>query len=549
MAGPIARLARWYLTRETRTDAKALPPAGGPTKNRNDQAGRWVNARSGLGSYQDKAPGGTFVQPVALDRTTLDSLYEFDAMTGRIVDREPNDAIRKGIELEGFDEADKPKVEREIKRLRILEELANARRWSRLHGGGALILAVDDGAEPSEPINLANLRALRGVYSADRWDVTPTQWDTDPGSSTFGEPLAYFVGDSAHGASPVVVHRDRVIRFFGVELPPRVAIAREGWGASIVDRVWTALRNWSVSHEYAATIIGEFTQGVYKLKGLAEILDSDDPDLIVARLEVVRMSQSIIGHIALDAEGESFEKLTTNVAGLRDLLDAFVNALVAVTEQPRTILLGEQPAGLGANAADEIRVWYDHVAALQTSLYSPPLRRVLTLMLASVNGPTAGVVPEGELFSWLPLWEPTEQESAATRLANAQARASDLTNGVVSSDEARREPEVVDLYSLTDDDLEAEDLEGDVELEAPEANAEPEVGEPEVERVEAIEAPPPNETLEDAKSIGRRLGVGPASIVGMHRRNEIRAWKIGGRWRFAYSDVLRAAQRQIEGVG
>lgn len=545
MAARLARLARWYLDRSVRSDAKALPPA--KRADGSNGVGRWVNPRSGLGSYQDKAPGGTFVQPVALDRTTLDSLYEFDAMTGRIVDREPNDAIRKGIELVGFDEATKPAVEREIKRLRVLEEIANARRWSRLHGGGALILAVDDGAEPSEPINLPNLRALRGVYSADRWDVTPTQWDTDPGSPTFGEPLAFFVGDSAHGTSPVVVHRDRIIRFFGVELPPRVAIQREGWGASIVDRVWTALRNWSVSHEYAATIVGEFTQGVYKLKGLAEILDSDDGELIAARLEVVRMAQSIIGHIALDAEGEGFEKLTTNVAGLRDLLDAFVNALVAVTEMPRTILLGEQPAGLGASADSEIRVWYDHVASQQTTIFGPPLRRVLNLLLAGVNGPTGGVIPEGELFEWRPLWEPNEDERSKTRLANAQARASDLVNGVISSDEARREPEVVELYSLTDDEFDPE-LD-DPELEAPEVVAPEADVEVEDERIEAIEAPPPNETLEDAKSIGRRLGVGPASIVGMHRRNEIRAWKIGGRWRFAYSDVLKAAQRSIEGLG
>jgi len=523
---------------------RALPPstAESTAMVRNDSSvGRWQNPRSGLGGHQDKAIGATFLPSVALDRVTLDALYEFDAMTGRIVDREPDDAIRKGIELEGFEGLDKGAVERELSRLNVLEEIANARRWSRLYGGGALVLGLDDGQAFADPVNLPSLRKLRGVYAADRFDVTPAAFGTDPTLPSFGRPTAYFVGDSTGGHAPTVVHASRVIRFYGVELPPRLAMQREGWGASVIDRVWTALRNWNVSHEYTANIIGEFTQGVYKLKGLAEVMDSEDADLIIARLEVVRMAQSIIGHIALDADQEGFEKLATNVTGLKDLLAAFVDALVAVTEMPRTILLGEQPAGLGASADSEIRVWYDHVGAAQERIYSPPLRKVLELMLAGVNGPTGGEVPAGDLFSWVPLWAPTEAEAADTRLKHAQARQADLAAQVVSPDEARREDEVVELYHLTDADEAPEPLEGEGDPElAPTV-------EEEAERQESIEAPPQGETLLDAKTIGKRLGVSSRSVVGMHRRNEIRGWKIGGRWRFAYSDALTAAYQIVGG--
>lgn len=354
--------------------------------------------------------------------------------------------------------------------------------------------------------------------------MVPAAYDTRPGSSTFGQPLIYWVSDSAFGVTNIPVHASRVIRFEGVRLPPRLRLLREGWGASVMDRVFTALANWNSGHLYTSQIVAEFTQGVYALNGLADMMDSDDAEDIAQRLEVIRMFQSVIGHIALDADGESFERQATNVTGLSDLLERFVDYLVANTDMPKTVILGEQPSGLNASADSEIRAWYDHVGAQRRKIYTPPIDLILRLMMAAPLGPTGGIVPAGELFSWPDLWQPTEEQTATTRKLNAEARAVDVTNNVVSPDEARTDPEIAEAYTL--------------EEAAP--MLEPE-GQPEPELQETVDAPPVDETLISAQDAGSRLGVSGTSIVRMHRNGEIRAWKVNGRWRFAWTDVLRAA--------
>lgn len=364
------------------------------------------------------------------------------------------------------------------------------------------------------------------MYAADRYDVVPAIYDTRPGSNQFGTPLVYWVSDSAFGVTSVPVHRDRVIRFDGLRLPRRLRLQREGWGGSVIDRVFTAVANWSTGHLYTAQIVSEFTQGVYMLKGLAELLDSDDGEELAQRLEVIRMFQSVIGHIGLDADGEKFERQTTNVTGLSDLLERFTDYLVANTDMPRTVLLGEQPSGLNASADSEIRSWYDHVGAQRRRIYSHPIDRVLRLMMASPMGPTAGIVPEGKLFEWPDLWQPTDEEQANARKTHAEARAADVTANVISVEEARSDADLGDRYLLEDDP--PPEPEGELE----------ETGE---EPLEAVGAPPANESLQDARTIGRRLGVSASSIVRMHRNGQIRGWKINNRWRFAWSEVVRAA--------
>lgn len=498
------------------------------------RAGGWVNPRSGLGGHQDKQVGNTWLPPFQQDRQTLDSMYEFDAMSARIIDREPDDATREGINLT-IPEPLIPAVEKEFERIEALTHVADGRRWGRLFGGGAVVLQVEDGQDPVNPINLATYRKLRGVYSLDRYDVVPAAYDTRAGSSTFAQPLIYWVSDSALGVQNIPVHRDRVIRFDGIRLPPRLRLQRDGWGGSVMDRVYTAVANWASGHLYAAQIISEFTQGVYGLKGMADLLDSDDGEEIAQRLEVIRMFQSVIGHIALDADGETFDRQTTNVAGLSDVLQSFTDYLVANTDQPKTVLLGEQPSGLNASADSEIRSWYDHVGAQQRKIYTNPVDRILRLMMAAPLGPTGGFVPEGKLFEWPPLWQPTDEEKANARKTNSEARKADVEAQIVSPDEARTDPELEETYDLAEIDPDLEGTEPAAQVSDPAAP----------QQVETQDAPPEGEPLLDAKTIGIRLSASSASIIRMHKNGQIRGWVINGRWRFAYSDVLKASARLV----
>lgn len=478
----------------------------------------------------------TFGAANALDMVTLDNLYQFEPMAARIVDREPDDMIREGFDLKGWPADVRKRIEKETKRLGVLKSLADARRWSRLYGGAGAVMLVDDGRGYDEPLDRKNIRAFRGLLVVDRYQMQVETWNLQPGSVGFGGPQTYTVSTDSNDLQGRI-HADRVVRFNGIDLPHRIMMRNGGWGASVLDRVWAAIRAYGSSHEYIEEMLSSFSYDVVSIKGLADGLDSEAAAEVIARLEAMRAGLSIIGALALDADsGERYESKTRSVAGVDGLVERFVARLVAATDMPRSILLGETPGGLNSGEnAGEIRSWYDAVRVRQRDLFVPALEQVLEVMLRSRLGPTAGLLPVEWGVDPRALWQQSELERAQTRAANAQARSLDVQSQIVDPNEARRDEALREDYRLDDDEVEIDvELDGFDDDREDDADAVP---------VESPHAPPPGEALKSPQELGDELGVSPASIRAMHRRKQINGWSIGGRWRFARSEVLEATHR------
>lgn len=551
--GRLSRLSR-ALRRDSGAAVKQRAIASGtrhPSLARRDGiGGRWQNPDTGQGGKLDRHARTEFVPPINLPISSLDALIEFSGIARRIVFRESEDATRRGFELEGFEETTTKAIEKEKQRIGLLPNVGEARAWSRAFGGGAVVLVVDDGRESHEPIDFSNLRKLRALRTVDRQELQVALWDERPDSSRFGLPLIWVL-NSQFGASSFL-HRSRVIPFTGTLLPLRSRIARGGHGGSELDLVWAELRNWLTSNEYAAEAITVLSQGVFKVKGLADAIDADDIDEVVARFEALRIGMGMLGDIAVDGEGEDYQILGRSIAGLRDALDGLTSALVAATDMPRAILLGETPGGLNSGEnAGEIRSWYDHVSSLQGTIYTPAVRRILEVMLRASEGPTRGQLPADWSIVWAPLWEPTEGEQATTDLTSAQRRAVDRNTGAVSPDELRQDPDYVRLYGIDPADpapppappVEAGGAplpgEGD-ELED-ESEGDP-LDDAEGAAIVATRMlPPPGEQLISARQAGVRLGYKTGSAVRQMAVNgSIPAWRVNKGWRFAWSTIMEA---------
>ena len=504
-----------------------------------DVGGRWFNPASGLGTAADRHVSTTFLRPFRLDHATLDAIYEFSGIGARICDREPDDAIREGFGLDGFDEPDTKAIVSAVNGLSQvggLVDVADGQRWARLHGGAALIMAIDDGRLADQPVDWSNLRRLRATHVVDKHEAVVDAWDFDPGSATFLEPLTYRVG--AGIGSSRIVHRDRVIPFVGVRLPPRVAMQRNGYGGSVIDRIYAELRNYGSTHEQAAEAIGLLTQGVLKLDGYKELAlgGKEGADGIASRLAIIREGMGLFGDVVID-DDDDYSITQRPLNGMKDALEAFVSALVAVSDMPRSVLLGESPGGLNAGEnAGEIRSWYDHVKAQQTKIYTPALERIVEVLVRSRFGPTFGQTPDEWSIEWPDLWQPTAQERADTRKTNAEARSVDVLARIITPQEARRDPELREQYELDEADEEA----AAAQPEATPMAVEEGMGEVStlVPLAQASIPPPPGEDLRTAAEIGVRLNVSAGVIRGMHRRNEIRGWRIGARWKYAESQIL-----------
>lgn len=500
-------------------------------QSRQATGGRWTNEATGRGKAIDRHAHTRFDQPVPIVYPIIDALIEFNALAARIVNREPDDAIREGVDIDLGPDSDpdvKSAIIEEVERTGGLEHLADARRWARAYGGGLLVAIVDDGRKLNEPIDMANIRRVVGFESIDRYEADPV--------FTGGRITHYRLSNLSHAT----IHSSRVFAMRGTKLPRRVREYRRFWGGSVLDLVWDALRNYADAIEGASEALTLLTQGVFSSKNLSQAVDAGDVDRVVARIEALRIGMGLMGDIVIDPDEESYEIKNRPVSGVGEVLKALQEFLVAATDMPTSVLFGKTPGGLNSgDNAGEIRSWYDHVAALQKREYTPAMRWMYRLIMAQSEGPTGGEVLRHKVV-WPSLWQATALEQAQTRVSQAQGRALDKSSGVLSPEELRRDPALVDNYDDFDPDAEPppepEPTESPLGAEDEAEDLPPPVPTPLAEI-------PPGENLMPGKQIANLFGFKSASpIRNMHRKGLIGGWQLlpGGPYRFSLSQVQEA---------
>lgn len=397
----------------------------------------YFNLLTKLGNAgSDKSMSTGFSAGPELTHQQAEQLYEAESLAARIVDRPVDDATREPFTLAGADKAfDWAGLASELEDHDVVNSLADAWRWARLYGGALAILNVEDGCKPHEKLDLSRAKKLRSIEVVEAPYATPASHISDLRNRGFARPRAYTI--STYGSNVGQIHHSRVIRFDAYKLPPNRMLRRYGWAPSVLNRVWRELRRLGSSMGYAENILHELSVMVLRMKGFREMAAGDErsKEELGKAMHAMRMAVDILHAMVLDADDEYVES-TRSVAGLDALLGRFVDAMVRATDMPRTILLGEQPSGLNADAAAEVRGWYDHVATQQQKVLTPALSRVVDVILR-LRGNRGAQVPTSWTIEYAPLWQPSEKEQAETRAMNAQADIAYVDRGVLSSDEVR----------------------------------------------------------------------------------------------------------------
>lgn len=496
--------------------------------------GRWVNTEMGLGGIAHRTARATFEQPFTLPVYIIDAMLQFNGVARRLCEREPYDCTREGFTI-GTDPLARVLHKAAIK-WGILKYVRRARAWARAYGGSAIVLLVDDGRPESEPLDEGNVRRVLGARVLHRWELSPMRLDPRPGSQRAGLPEIYQV--TIAGVAVRYVHHTRVLVFQGFDLPDQVLIRQLGWGGSVFDLAWAELRNWQVTMDLLPEFASRMTQGVYTQKYLGEGVAADLKTQIVERFEAMQAGMSVLGDITIAPE-EKYEILARPSGGIQELGDLLVQAFIAAGDMPRVILMGETPGGLRSGSdSPEVTAWYDHCAGQQPEHYTEPVTRMLELIARSSLGPTRGQVPELEV-AWLPLYQPSQTEIDASDLSRAQRRSTDVTAGVITVEEARTDPNLRKHYQLGTEAPATPGIEPTMPAD--------ELLDDEAEAVPVVSADasqiPEGESLIPLMHAARRLGNrSGAPLMRLAAQGAFPIWRIGGRWKVAWSQVAKSAQ-------
>ncbi|NHN93429.1 DUF1073 domain-containing protein [Acetobacter sicerae] len=401
----------------------------------------YINPATRTGRYQDNlASAGHYAFKFwTRNRVQLEAAYRGSWIIGNAVDCVAEDMTRAGIDIVGLEDTKREnEVQAEFSRLGIWSSYSDVIKWSRLYGGSLGILLVD-GQDVSTPLNLEAVGKdqFRGIYAIDRWITQPDYENciTDIGPQ-MGNPVYYQIVPGIGPLSGKYVHHSRVIRMDGIRLPIYQRQYENGWGMSIVERIFDALTAYDSATMGAAQLVYTARLRVMKVKDYKKVLGGTDDRAkrgLNAQMDNIRMWQTNEGMTVIDSE-DDFNAITYAFAGLSDILTQFGQQISGAIRTPMTRLFGQSPAGFSTGESD-LRQYHEGIAQ-QQEMQRPDVHKVLDLVWRSKYGTPA---PEEMSFKFAPLMGMTADQKAEMAAQRTNSVVAAFSAGLVGAGTALKE--------------------------------------------------------------------------------------------------------------
>lgn len=401
----------------------------------------WINLITGMGNVlRDRRLSTAVNSPTELAQQDFEDLFAGNSLARKICISPAMNTFREWFTITGEEDLDEG-LQNKIDELSIKQKLIEAFTWARLHGGCVIVLGVDDGLDPIEPLRMDTIKSFTWLNILTRWEIMPVRYYSDPFKPKFGEAEIYEItgvnvpGDGGIESHGKLIHESRLLRLDGAMTTRRRSIANNGWCDSVFTAMYEDLRAWGHVLSACETLVTDFSQAVYKYKGLAQAIAANGAELIQARAAVIDMARSVLGAMVIDADGEDFQRQTTNITGLPELWDRFQAQVSSAVDIPITVLFGRSPAGMNATGDSDMRNWYDRLAAERSLYIAPSIEKLIKILFLSKDGSTNGKEPENWRIKWNPLWQETMTEILGNRKTQAEIDAIYIGVGVIDADE------------------------------------------------------------------------------------------------------------------
>lgn len=368
-----------------------------------------------------------------LPQWLADYLYE-QTWLSVVVDIVPEWGTKAGWTIPSLDGEVQEALASDFEDLNATEELRRAWRFARQHGGAAVLKIVDDGRPAHLPIDRENLRRVVSLVAKDRHELLITEWGTD--GRRIG-PRAY------QDENGTIWHPDRVVPFVNRALADRRREIYDYWSISELERLFAAFVRDDEAYKALSSIVKEYSYDALYLKDI----EFKNPEDVIAKLKVIATSIKKIGKFALGAD-EKYETKSKTLSGLPDSVKLIAEKTAQISRIPVSILRFDSPGGLnsGANAGDW-EALFGHVESEQAVHYVPAVASIAADILDSRDGPLGGApAPKRWKVEPNPIAQADPKEKAEREKLEAERRALDVTSAIVTTEEARREAGVVEIY-------------------------------------------------------------------------------------------------------
>lgn len=305
------------------------------------------------------------------------------------------------------------------------QQLAN------LYGGAIVIRHIPDNRDYNEPVdkyfysNNKYARTEEIQYSRiyNPWEVYP--YIESGNEDVFNPEFYQLTANTDKGAAIYRVHRDRVIRFRGANTDYETMKLNRGFEDSLlIPFIPSALRYLSAIN-YVGASVTSFEFIVHKLDNLfAEIESEDTQQSLADRLRVAHQAVSSLRGLVIDRGEEEVEIVSRNYSGIKDVLEALLDEMVATSGLTKPQFIQEHPSGLASTGESERLAEADTIRALQIEKWGDQIEEDCKYQLW-----LQGYYREDWEWEWSSLFQQTPLEEADVALKLAQAKSTGLAQG------------------------------------------------------------------------------------------------------------------------
>jgi hypothetical protein len=385
--------------------------------------------------------------------------YRGSWIVGAAVDVVADDMTRAGIQMNSETPPDQiEQIGKAIRDLYLWQSLNETIKWSRLYGGALMVLAID-GQDMSTPLITERVPtgALRGFIVLDRWMVQPSySLLVKEFGPEYGMPVFYDVVQSAPFMPKQRIHYTRCLRMDGVTLPFRQRLAENGWGMSVMERIYDRLLAFDSGTMGVSQLLYRAYLRTYKVHEYRKLIGAGGEleQRFHRTMELMRYLQTNEGLTVIDKEDE-FETHQYTFAGIPDTLQMLGQQIAGALGIPMTRLFGQSPAGMNATGDSDWRIYESMIRASQEARLRRPLTKIFHVIWQSVLGSKP---PDTWDFSFRSIDEP--DEAAKAEIAQRDADTIKLLHeaGVISTKIALQELKQTSILTgrftnITDDDI------------------------------------------------------------------------------------------------
>ena len=280
-------------------------------------------------------------------RSVLSEAYAEYGIVQTLVEQPVSDAFSRGfdIDTEELSVDQKKELQTYLERYQIIQTIQKAIGWSRLFGGGGVIVVTDQ--KPDTPLDISKINkdTPLSFVDADMWELykdTTNIWN--PTIDTNDERKFSYYG--------INLHRSRVFPIMGKEAPSFIRPRLRGWGMSELERVVRSINSYLKNQDLIFELLDEAKIDVYQLNGFNRaMLTPQGSRGAEERVRISNTLKSYLNALVLDVT-DKYEQKQLSFNGLSDILNQIRQGVAADLKMPMTKLFGVSAAGFNSGEDD-----------------------------------------------------------------------------------------------------------------------------------------------------------------------------------------------------